>query len=107
MTYKKNHFEKQFEKFLGPILDEENALLASGLVLVQAFYTAIENNDVEKMIDISDRWMVLSKMLSGEQVEESEIVSQKSTIGFTVEQDLTEIINEQPSERDDEGKSRS
>lgn len=107
LTYKKNHFQKQFEKFLGPVLDEENALLASGLVLVQAFYSALENNDIEKMIDISDRWMILSKMLGGETVEEEEIVSPKSTIGFIIEEEKMEINNDDSPEGPNQSKSWS
>lgn len=92
---------------MGPVLDEENSLLASGLVLVQAFYTAAELKDVEKMIEIADRWMILSKMLGGEQLEEEEEFPsvKTTTIGFTALTDFMENNNDNSPEGDDQSPS--
>lgn len=103
--YKKLH--KKLEKFLGQeILDEEGALLACGLVLAEAFEKASKAGDIAVMIDISDRWMVLSKMLSGETPEEDDgAISFKSPIGFLSALEMEEEVDDDTPERPNKGES--
>lgn len=97
---------KKLEELIGEVLDEEGALLACGLVLTEAFDYAKEIQDIEKMIDIADRWMILSKMLGGEELEELEF-SSKMPIGFiAMDSEDREGFEDDSPERDDKGKGR-
>lgn len=73
---------KKIESLIGEVLEEESALLACGLVLTEAFDQARKSGDIKKMIDISDRWMILSKMLSGDTEALEDAFTFKSPIGF-------------------------
>jgi hypothetical protein len=103
--YKKLH--KRLEKLLGQeVLDEEGALLASGLILAEAFDKASKSGDVAVMIDISDRWMLLSKMLSGEVTEDDDsAVSFKGPLGFLASLEIEEEVNDDTPEGPNEGPS--
>lgn len=107
ITMSKKNFTKQFEKFLGEVLDEETALLGAGLILVEAFHLAQQKGDVKNLLDIVDRWMVLSKMLSSG--EEDEELIDKLPLGFTFVEEKVEIgqetVDDNSPEQPNESKS--
>lgn len=110
MTFKKLH--KKLEKLLGgEILNEEGALLSCGLVLVEAFEQASQRGDTAAMIDIADRWLLLSKMLSGENIEQDEDAAFvfKAPLGFVPEIELEieeEEFDDDAPERPNKSESR-
>ena len=98
---------KKIESLIGEVLEEESALLACGLVLTEAFDQARKSGDIEKMIDISDRWMVLSKMLSGDIEDLEDALTFKAPIGFTpLEIESKEEFDEFSPDGPDESQSR-
>jgi hypothetical protein len=102
----KKNYTKQFEKFLGEVLDEETALLGAGLILVEAFHAAQQKGNIKELLDIADRWMILSKMLSANP-EEAEVVN-KYPLGFTfVEEESLDIEQEVYDDDKPEGPNKS
>lgn len=99
---------KKLEKLLGQeVLDEEGALLACGLVLTEAFEKATFSNDLTTMIDIADRWLVLSKMLSGQEDNDNDDSGFvfKGPLGFLSELQPEEEKNDDAPEQPDKGPS--
>ena len=97
---------KKLEKLLGQeVLDEEGALLACSLVLTEAFEKATLSNDLTIMIDIADRWLLLSKMLSGneEDAEDDSVPVFKGPLGFISELQPEEGKNDDAPEQPDKG----
>lgn len=103
--YEKLH--KRLEKLLGQeVLDEEGALLASGLILTEAFNKASKSGDTAAMIEISDRWMLLSKMLSGDSTEDEDgAISFKGPLGFLASLETEEDVDDDTPEGPDKGPS--
>lgn len=75
---------QKLKRFIGPEISAESAMLATGKVLIESMEVAKNNNDVEGLIAVADRWYNISRFildqLSELQKEEEE---EKLPMGFT------------------------
>lgn len=71
----------ELEKFIGPELSEDTALLGAAETLAQASKIATKKKDVESLINTVEGWLTLYKFLSEE--KDFEKPTRYGMIGFT------------------------
>lgn len=74
----------ELEKFIGPELSEDTALIGAAETLAQASKIATKKKDVESLINAVEGWLTLSKFLSQE--KDFDKSSKYGMIGFTSSQ---------------------
>jgi hypothetical protein len=102
MTKNANKIDKKLYKLIGKTLNEQSAIYATAINLVEAQRLAKHTSNIEAYLAISDRWLQMSEVLGIDKNEKN------GNIGFTLDYELSnENETGKHAKRNNKGKSKS
>ena len=102
MSKKIKKTDQKLHKLIGKTLNEESAIYATAITLVEAQRLAKHTSNIEAYLAISDRWLQMSEVLGIDKSEKS------GNIGFTLDYELgNENETGRHAKRNNKGKSKS